>query len=219
MSEIEKIIGDENGDAVVEAAIIFPIVALIFAALVLVSMYLPARASLQKSTQRAATAMAAEKGDTWLFFDDENMEYYWVDDISELGGIYDDLQKPASIWGDIAHKTEMIVKKTEEGSLVLNSGNLSVNCEISNCIIYKEIMVTAIRNIQIPIDLSFIGFPKQIAITVSSCAAIQNGDEFIREMGLAGKFAEYIWEKYGLADLKESICDSLNETISFMDWK
>ena len=67
---------DDKGDAVVEATILFPIIIMIFAGLVLLSMYLPTRANLQRATQYAATAMATERSDTWLRHDPKNLEYY-----------------------------------------------------------------------------------------------------------------------------------------------
>ena len=73
---IKEFISDTSGDAVVEATVLFPIMIMIFAALVLLSIYLPARAVLQRATQFAATALANEASDTWLFFDESSMSYY-----------------------------------------------------------------------------------------------------------------------------------------------
>lgn len=44
--------------AVVEATVLFPIIILICAALVLLSIYLPMRAAMQRSTQLAPSAIA-----------------------------------------------------------------------------------------------------------------------------------------------------------------
>lgn len=219
MVEIENFLKDASGDAVVESAILFPVAALIFAALVLASAYLPAKASLQRATQLAATAISVEKGDTWLSFDEKIMEYYWADDVGELKDVYAGLIDSAAGGEDIADKAEAIVKKTEEGRFGANAGELTVECAAVDYVFYNEITVTASRDIQIPVDLSFIGFPKKITVAVSSTAVTQNGDEFIRNMGLAADFSEYISEKYGITGLKESICDSLNELVSFMGWK
>ena len=49
-----------------------------------------------------------------------------------------------------------------------------------------------------PIDLSFVMFPKEIPITVSSTAAVLNGDEFVRNMDLAVELMSYLDEKYNL---------------------
>ena len=49
-----------------------------------------------------------------------------------------------------------------------------------------------------PVDLSFVKFPKEIPITVSSTADVLNGDEFIRNMDLAVELVAYLDEKYNL---------------------
>ena len=51
---------DTRGYAVVEATILFPIMMMIFAGLMLLAVYLPNRAVLQRATQYAATAMATK---------------------------------------------------------------------------------------------------------------------------------------------------------------
>lgn len=210
MKPIKIFLRDTDGDAVVEAAILFPIVVLIFAALVLASMYLPARASLQKSTQFAATAMAVEKGDTWLFFDEKSMEYYWASDPGELNG---------DLGGDAADKAETIVNKTEKSGFNFDAGDLTVEYGAASNAIYGEITVTAARTVKLPVNLPFIGLPDKIVFTVSSTAAVQDGDDFVRSATLASDFAVYISEKYKITDLKESIKASADEVASFMGWK
>ena len=219
MSWAKSFMEDSGGDAAVESAILFPIAVLIFSALVLVSMCLPAKASLQKSTQLAATAMASEKGDTWLFFDEGGMEYYFADHIGELEGIYSELANSAADAEDGAEKAEAIVKKTEESGYGPGIGDLSVGYAVADYTIYKEITVAAARSIKIPVDLSFIGFPKEITVSASSTAVTQNGSEFVRNTGLVLDFAAYIYEKYGISDLKAGIVESVDEIVSFMGWK
>lgn len=51
MKKAKDLWRDDRGDAVVEATILFPIIIMIFAGLVLLSMYLPTRANLQRATQ------------------------------------------------------------------------------------------------------------------------------------------------------------------------
>ena len=49
-----------------------------------------------------------------------------------------------------------------------------------------------------PVDLSFVKFPTEIPITVSSSAVVVNGDEFVRNLDLAVQFIDYIKNKYNL---------------------
>ena len=41
-----------------------------------------------------------------------------------------------------------------------------------------------------PVDLSFVKFPREIPITVSSAAVVLNGDEFVRNMDLAAELVK-----------------------------
>ena len=79
MKRLRTLIADTRGDAAVEAAFLFPIIIMICAALVLLSVYLPLRAAMQRSTQFAATAIATERSDTWLRFDPDTLSYHWLE--------------------------------------------------------------------------------------------------------------------------------------------
>lgn len=202
---------DTRGYAVVEATILFPIILMTFAGVVLLSMYLPTRAVLQRETQYAATALATLQSDTWLDFDKNRMTYYWRDKNNEPSNVYAALLS-AFFKGD--GDAESIVKKLEENSLVSRVGELTVRCEINNFVVYKEIVVTATRTIPIPVNLSIINFPEEIPITVSSTAVVQNGDEFVRNIDIAKDFVQYLDEKY---DLKiDDLAEWVNKAWKFL---
>jgi hypothetical protein len=204
---------DERGDAVVEAAILFPIMIMIFAALVLLAAYLPTRAALQQATQYAATAIATQTSDTWLFYDESSMSYYWETDKKQLDNVYVSLFR--GIFGT-QPKGEDIVIAAESRSISSTAGKLSVDCSIVNRIVYKEVVVTAGRTFTPPVGLSFIGFPETITITVTSTAVVQNGDEFIRNIDLAVYFVNYIFEEFGLTDVKDSITSFFGKVSSVL---
>lgn len=186
-----------NGYAVVEATILLPVMLLIFAGVVLLSMYLPTRAVLQRETQYAATAMATTQSDTWLDFDANRMEYYWKSSLGFEDNVYAILFNP--FWkGSPEEKAVTVVEKLDEGNIVARAGELKVECKVHNLVVYKEVVVTATRTIPIPVDLSLVNFPEEIPITVSSTAVVQNGDEFVRNIDLAKDFVEYLNEKYNL---------------------
>lgn len=193
----ESIWKNTDAYAVVEATILFPIIMMIFAGIVLLSMYLPTRTVLQRATQYAATALATEQSDTWLQFDAEDMEYSWISSKKELPNVYVALIG-SFFKGDTAEKAQTIVKNAENTGLVHRAGELTVECEIHNYVIYKEIVVTATRTIPMPVNLSFVEFPTEIPITVTSTAVVQNGDEFVRNIDIAADFLEYLNEKYDL---------------------
>ena len=206
---------EEDGDAVVEAAILFPIMILIFAALFLLAVYLPTRAALQRATQYAATAIATEESDTWLCFDEDSMSYVWETDKSLIPNVYVAF---FSGFGDTTSKGEKITITIEGQGLSAKAGNLSVVCYPVNKILYKEIVVTASREYTMPVNLSIIGFPKTLSIVATSTSVVLNGDEFVRNIDLATDFVEYISKKFGLSDTAGSISSALGKVSSFFGW-
>jgi preprotein translocase subunit Sec63 len=98
-----------------------------------------------------------------------------------------------------------IATTVEEQSISSKAGDLTVDCYIVNRLIYKEVVVTATREFEVPIDLSFIFFPKTIPITVTSTAVVQNGDEFVRNIDMASDFVDFILDQFGLTDLRNAI--------------
>ena len=204
---------NEYGDAVVEAAILFPIMIMIFAALVLLAVYLPTRAALQRATQYAATAIASERSDTWLFFDDSSMSYYWESEKSNLKNVYVALFSST----DTGSKGGDIVTSVEGRSVSSKAGNLTVDCHIVNRIIYKEVVVTAAREFAVP-GFSIIRFPGTIQVQVTSTAVVQNGDEFVRSMDIAVDFVEYMIKKLGLTDVAGSISSFGSRVASLLGW-
>ena len=204
---------DDRGDAVVEATILFPIIMMIFAGLVLLAVYLPERAALQNATQYAATMLATEQSDTWLKYDAENAEYKWETNKANLPNVYMQLLS-AVVGGPDAKDAEKIVTKIEGNRIISTDGSLEVSCTIVNFIIYKEVQVTARRTIKPPVDLSFVGFPKEIPITVTSTAMVQNGDEFVRSLDLAADFIDYVNKKYNLH--LENVTSALDKPWAFL---
>ena len=194
--------GDDSGDAVVEATILFPIIIMIFAGLVLLAAYIPTRAALQRATQYAATALATEHSDAWLFYDIGASKYYWKNDKDLLGNVYSPLFTGIS---DAQSRAEEIVKNVDSSSPGLRTGELIVEAYVNDKIIYREIAVTATRTFTSPVDLSFVGFPHEIDISVTSTAVVANGDEFVRNVDLVFDFFEFISKKFGLTDKGEAI--------------
>ena len=207
---------DSNGDAIVEAAILFPIIIMIFAALVLLAIYLPTRGTLQRATQYAATAIATGSGDSWLCFDESSMSYYWETDRSNLENVYVSL---FSGMGDVQSKSKDIVESVESRSLSSKAGELTVECHVFNRIVYKEVVVTAERKFEMPVDLTFVQFPRTVSIKVASTAVVQNGDEFVRNVDMAVGFAGFVTEKLGLAGIKDAFGTIDGKVSAFLGWK
>lgn len=213
MHKIKHILVSDRGSAVVEATILFPIIFMIFFGLVTLAMYLPTRSALQYATQGAANALAVEQGDTWLMYDENSLSYKWAGSKSQLSNVYVALFKSMGK-GDYNSKAKTIVTSLESKTPTYKSGTLEVKCYVNNYIIYKEIIVTATRNIPLPIDLSFINFPKEIPITVSSTAVVQNGDEFERNVDLVVEVIAKLRKEYKSIDDIFSAISKVNQTFN-----
>jgi hypothetical protein len=207
---IRKALAGDSAAAVVEAAIFFPIIFMIFAGLALLSMYLPERAILQRAVQYTAAALATERSDTWIYYDEENLSYGWYGSKAEMPldkrNVYAALFK-AIVAGEDGQAEPSVRNLEQKANILLKLENydystrfggdgLDVRYEMVNYIVYKEISVTATRTIPMPVDLSFVMFPKELTITVTSTAVVQNGDEFVRNVDLAVDFVDYLREKY-----------------------
>ena len=208
MRKIRGFIIDTGGDAVVEATFLFPVMLLVLAALILLSIYMPTRAVLQRATQYAATAIATEKSDTWIYFDEGEMLYKRHDSKAALSNVYVSLFQSvvdSSDRGGDSNRSKSIVRNIENDSISIKTGNLDVMFALRNYVVYKEIIVTAKRTIPVPINLSVVMFPRQIPIEVTSIAVVQNGDEFVRNMDIAVDFVEFIFDYFGLEDVTDEI--------------
>ncbi len=223
MRGFKGFVKDTSGGAVVEATILFPIMIMIFAGLVLLSMYLPARAVLQQATQYAVTAIATEKSDTWLFYDEKNMKYYFKENKGELDNVYAAFIKSVSLDNkrdkDKVEEIVINVEGNKVNTINTPSDDLEVKFGIINYVIYKEIIVTATRTIPSVVNLSFVGFPKEIPITVTSTSVVQNGDEFIRNIDIAVDFAKYMDGKYNISDAFSGVTDFLEKFKSAFGWE
>ena len=208
-----------RADAVVEATILFPIMTMIFAALVLLAVYLPTRAVLQHATQYTATALATEQSDTWLFYDDDSMSYYWTSNKNRLKNVYVSFFTSDN---NLEYKSENMVEKIESRNISSKSGDLVVMVEVANHFIYREIIVSATRTFTLPETLAFLNFirfPQTIPITVTSTAVVQNGAEFIRTISLATDFVEFIKERFNRDDTGVSIKEDGARVAALLGWK
>ena len=195
---ISCFLADTGGDAIVEATILFPIIFMIFAGLVLLSMYLPVRSSLQRATQQAVTAIATEKSDTWLTYDANALQFRKE---SSQQNVYAALFNSFFTNGD-REKMRQTVINMENKSIVKTPGTITIECSAVNFLIYKELTVTATRTMPMPVDLSFVGFPKHLTITASSTALVPDADGFIRDVDMINDILPYLkWNVGKVGDL------------------
>ena len=212
LNKKKTLLNNSDGSAVVEATFVFPIMFMVFFALVLLAIYLPQRAMLQRATQYAATAIATEMSDTWIYYNESGHTLERYANHKDLqrgkGGVYVTLFNSA--FGASTDGGEAIVKHldtTENIPLVAN-GSLSVACELVNYVVYKEVVITATRLIPVPVDFSAIQFPNTIELVVTSKAVVQNGDEFVRNIDIAVDFVDWARKKFPAID---NVFKTINE--------
>jgi Flp pilus assembly protein TadG len=197
-----------DGFAVVEAAVVFPIMFMVFLALVMLAIYLPQRAMLQRSTQMAATVIATEMGDTWIKYDKDTLSYSRYGNYAAMksarGNVYAGLFHPNT--SAYAVKAEGVVKKADEKENIplIANGDLTVKCDIVNYAVYKEIIVTSTRSIPIPVDFSAIHFPSTLEMSVTAKAVVKDGDDFVRNIDIGVSFLAWL----GNASILKGIFDN-----------
>lgn len=212
MKKMRTLMKDDRGDAVVEAAMLFPIIILICAALVLLSIYLPLRAAMQRSTQYAATAIATERSDTWLRFNPDTLQYEWLNDRRDLGNVYGSVLGALVGNGrDDEDNARRAVLNMENKNIQKPASDLTVEYGVVNYIVYKEIVVTAKRTVPVPLNLTMFGIPRNLELVVTSTAVVQNGDEFIRNMDLAVDVMDDLFGVREMFSSLEEICKKFND--------
>jgi len=202
---------DTNGDVVVEAAILFPVIIMIFAALVLLAMYLPQRAVLQEAAQAAVVAIATERSDTWIAFDGngDRIERY---DQPRQPNVYTGFIRNAFFNRSVGRqKAGSIVETLVARGFISSPGRISIEYDVINYIIYQEVIVNVSQSIPMPVNLSFIGFPESITLTQEARAVVQNGDEFVRNVDIAKDMAIWLEKKFGGSETFRGALDKIGD--------
>ena len=211
MKKIREFWHDTRADSlVVEATILFPIIIMIFAALVLLSMYLPQRAKLQEAAQVAAVTIATERSDTWVAFDD-HANYSRKDG---LPNVYVAAVRNAFFNQSVDEaKVTAIIRNNAAKGFVSISGDIIVDYDVINYVIYQEVVVTARQSIPMrQFGLSFIGFPDEMVIVQEARAVVQNGDEFVRNINIAKDMVIWIDNKLGISEGLKGALDKVKST-------
>jgi len=198
---------DTRGDAVVEATILFPIMIMIFMAIVMLSLYLPQGVVLQNATQYAAEALALERSETGYIFQENGaggtMDVYWDFDLHNtiFNGLAGTNRSTNNIWyrtfswffphdGEWEARAQTIVNKIVGQSVTMTDAPVTVTITFRKTILYSELAVKAVQEIPIPVDFSFIGFPTKITVEKVSLFTIPDGDTYVRNIDEAFAFSD-----------------------------
>jgi hypothetical protein len=91
------------------------------------------------------------------------------------------------------------VKNFGGRGIVFAPGRVDVEYEVKNYVIYQEVVVRVKQTIPMPVNLSFIGFPRDLEITQEARAVVQNGDEFVRNIDIAKDMVIWLDNKFNIS--------------------
>lgn len=214
-----KKLNKEEAYIIVEATLIFPMIIIIFFGMIMASMVLPFRASLQKATQYAANSIAMASSDSWFGIDAYNNLKK-----SKPRNIYLDLISPfedieeGALTQSVKEQVNWLNMNLDETAFA--NKDVKVDYKLTKYILYNEVSVTATKHIRFPINIAWMGMTNEIDISVTSTAVVNNGDEFIRGMDLATDIVMKFDEKTGghLKGLSDKLDEKLNRFAQFMNW-
>jgi hypothetical protein len=186
---------------------------MVFAALVLLAMYMPQRAILQEAAQVAAVAIATERSDTWISF--ENNGSFRRTHESEQRNVY--VKAFQDTFGnsnspEAQNKAQRIVESIAGNNFLPIPGTITVKEPIyTNAFFYQEVIVTVEKQISTPVDLSLIGFPTSITLTQEARVVILDGDEFVRTIDIAKDLILWLDNKFDISGNLEGVLDLIND--------
>jgi Flp pilus assembly protein TadG len=209
---IRRFLRDTRGDSVVvEATILFPIIIMIFAALVMLAMYLPQRVILQEAAQVAAVTIANERSDTWIAFDG-NADFIGRGNQPAQRNVYvRAFQNAFPNAGVDEVRAQSIVNNFTATSILSAPGRVHTELNYRNYLVYQEVIVTVTQTIPMPVNLMFIGFPREVTITQQAVAVILDGDEFVRSIDIATDVIKWIDNKLGVSESLDGALKMIND--------
>ena len=212
----KKTFGHDDGIAVVEAAFVFPLMFLLLFALVLLALYLPQRAALQRAVQYAANTVTTELSDTWVYYSAKEATYRRYGEyitVKERKGHWENSLFNQAIAG--VHVGDRIatlywrewLSYVDSNDLGVKGDPFSYRYELINEGVFKKVILSAKRDFYVPVDLSFIGFPNPFPLVVSATVDAVNGDEFIRQIDFWMVTMGWLQSQYPDADILGDILD------------
>ena len=176
---IKRICVDESGDAVVEAAILFPIIIMIFFAFILLAIYLPTSAALQRSLEKAANIVSARHSDLGYTYDVSNDKAGVSDDRLRQENVYAYMTRGYAEEQEIAQR---IVEKYVTDALYVGKDlHMSVRQDPND---KRYILISAEQTLVLPFDFPFLPVSNEIPLKRSVRVMSRDADEFIRSMDI-----------------------------------
>jgi len=212
-------IKNEHGSIEVEATVILPLVILCVFLLLLISELIFQRALLQSSLENALTYYSTIFTDDYVSITDT--AHYYVENSSDgssadrtgRGNYYTYPVEPLFPYRGFA-KIFKSVNEADFKSFFLSTGtflskkNMDVKCTYENKIVYEELKGSVIQKVQLPIDFSFLGIPKEVELDAYARVVIVDNDNLIDYTDLAIHWIN----KTKLGDMIKSMGKTVEET-------
>lgn len=189
---------------IIEASIIFPIIILVVCAMLLASMYIYEKASLQASVETALTYYKNSMTDMWV--ESEQMfSGYSVKDSDERTGSRLGTMKSLTVFdlfGRTADKKAVIEQINNiYGFRNFSSGDTSIEVTQGGILFDKYIEVRVKDRIHFPINLSFVGVDNSdITYDLRIRENVSDGDQFVRDISVVREFVMHYVNQTELPD-------------------
>lgn len=181
---MEHLIKNEKGTAIVEATLLLPFCIIMVLALYYAAIFMCQKANLQANLENALIYYKNVNSDTFVEASSE-MVYEEADgNRTAVGSSYGETEYkfPYRFLGmkfNAGGFTDFFHSMC--GNMFFDDGsNVVVTTSAKNYIIYKEIKATATQSVKPAISLSMVGATDSIVISCTAVAVVTDGDEFIR---------------------------------------
>lgn len=177
---------DESGLAVVEATILLPFCMLMVLAVYFASIFMCQKANLQANVQTALVYYKNVESDTYVTADTQMDFTKSSGTVGAVGSSYSTPKElfPYRFFGMKFNKTgfERFFRSVC-GYMFFDTGsNVVLKTDPDNYIVYKTIKATATQTVSPAINLSMIGVPSDIVISVTGKAVVTDSDDLIRNV-------------------------------------
>jgi len=213
MKTLIRVTQDTKAYVVIESAIILPIYIFAIFGIIVVALYLPERAVLQRATQTAASSIAIQESDAWLRINENTGQLEFV---PEKGNVYVNFVR-SLVWTRNRRNTmetqaiSIVENLSQNQLLLLGVGDIDVTIQTRNWVVYQEIKVTASRTMEIPVRFPFINMPLYIPMTYSSTAVVNNSAEFVRTIDMLVDLFRFITNSNVRNNMRNTVANESRE--------
>jgi len=177
---------EESGLAVVEATILLPICMLMVLAVYYASIFMCQKANLQANVQNALVYYKNVESDTYVTANTQMNFAKSTGNIGAVGSSYSTPKElfPYRFFGMKFNKAGFeSFFRSVCGYMFFDTGsNVKLTTDSDNYIVYKTLEATATQTVSPAINLSFVGVPSDIVISVTGKVVVTDSDDLIRNV-------------------------------------